>query len=96
MCCFLSSDMLQKIIRTTRAADIENPNIELLCGELKKAFDDMGTDVSRAMIFVKQRATCEAVVNHIKGRNELGGIEAHTLFGQNKTGRIEGNTRSMV
>ena len=96
MCCFLSSDMLQKIIRTTRAADIENPNIELLCGELKKAFDDMGTDVSRAMIFVKQRATCIAVVNHINSRHELGGIKANTLFGQNNTGRIKGNTKCMV
>ncbi|WAR21338.1 DDX58-like protein [Mya arenaria] len=52
---------LQKdLTKKNKDVDIANPNVEIICDQLTKMFLEKGSE-SRAMVFVKARATCLAL-----------------------------------
>ena len=67
--------------------DHENPNVR----NLSKVLSDMltvGGDESRAMVFVKARATCKALAEFLN--EDLEEVEVRPLFGKDNRGNEEG------
>ncbi|KAL4219703.1 Caspase recruitment domain [Mactra antiquata] len=72
----------------------ENPNVRTLCDTLKKALDSKGED-SRALVFVKARATCKAVAEFLdKDIGKNGGYRTSPLYGKEDRGGDEGMTEN--
>ncbi|XP_052772293.1 antiviral innate immune response receptor RIG-I-like isoform X2 [Mya arenaria] len=78
---------LQKdLTKKSRDVDAANPNVEIICDQLTKMFQEKGPE-SRAMVFVKARATCLALGDLLDKRLVY---KARCLYGQKKIGSMNG------
>ena len=69
------------------ARDVENPNVRLLSDTLRNMLEENG-DESRAMVFVKQRATCKRLAEFLD--EDLADIKVRPLYGKENTEDEEG------
>ena len=69
------------------AKDVENPNVRLLSDTLRNMLEEKG-DESRAMVFVKQRATCKRLAEFLD--ENLADIKVRALYGKENTEDEEG------
>lgn len=73
----------------------ENPNVRILSNTLKKMLEEKGDD-SRAMVFVKARATCKSLAAFLD--RDLGniGVRASPLWGKDNRGGDDGKFRFLL
>ena len=72
-----------------RSRAAENPNVRILSDTLKQMLTDKGED-SRAMVFVKARATCKSLAAFLN--TDLRDIDVKTspLYGKENRGSDDG------
>ncbi|WAR20787.1 DDX58-like protein [Mya arenaria] len=60
----LLEDVQKSLSASARERDNENPNVKIVSGQLRQMIREKGDD-SRAIVFVKARATCRALAEYI-------------------------------
>jgi ERCC4-related helicase len=81
---------VQKTINV-KGKNTENPNVRILSDTLRKMLDDKGDD-SRAMVFVKARATCRSLAAFLDRDLQSSGVKASPLYGKENRGGDDGMT----
>ena len=71
------------------AKGVENPNVRLLSNTLRKMMEEKGED-SRAMVFVKARATCKSLAKFLDSDLAGFGTKVAPLFGKENRDDEEG------
>ncbi|XP_053406954.1 antiviral innate immune response receptor RIG-I-like isoform X2 [Mercenaria mercenaria] len=86
---------LQAIQKTmnVKGKNTENPNVRILSDTLRKMLEEKG-DASRAMVFVKARATCRSLATFLDKDLKNSGISASPLYGKENRGGDDGMTES--
>ncbi|XP_052770410.1 antiviral innate immune response receptor RIG-I-like [Mya arenaria] len=87
-------DVQKSLSARARERDNENPNVKIVSGQLRQMIREKGDD-SRAIVFVKARATCRALAEYIDNDLREIGVRAHPLYGQQTRGLDEGMTESV-
>ncbi|WAR20813.1 IFIH1-like protein [Mya arenaria] len=87
-------DVQKNLSARAREKDTENPNVKIVSNQLRQMIEEKGDD-SRAIVFVKARATCRALAEYINRDLENIGVSAHPLYGQQTRGADEGMTESV-
>ncbi|XP_052772055.1 antiviral innate immune response receptor RIG-I-like isoform X2 [Mya arenaria] len=87
-------DVQKKLSARAREKDTENPNVKIVSDQLRQMIQEKGDD-SRAIVFVKARATCRALAEYIDRDLREIGVRAHSLYGQQTRGADEGMTESV-
>ncbi|XP_052772676.1 antiviral innate immune response receptor RIG-I-like [Mya arenaria] len=87
----ISSYVQKSLSASARERDNENPNVKIVSGQLRQMIREKGDD-SRAIVFVKARATCRALAEYIDNDLREIGVRAHPLYGQQTRGLDEGMT----
>ncbi|XP_052772305.1 antiviral innate immune response receptor RIG-I-like isoform X2 [Mya arenaria] len=83
---------LQKdLTKKSKVDDADNPNVEVICDQLTKTFQEKGPD-SRAMVFVKARATCIALADNLNNRLDY---KAHSLYGKMQVRSMKGMSQEV-
>lgn len=77
-----------------KGKNTENPNVRILSNTLRKMLDDKGED-SRAMVFVKARATCRSLAQFLDKDLQECGVRASPLWGKDNRGGDDGMTENM-
>ncbi|XP_053375268.1 antiviral innate immune response receptor RIG-I-like isoform X2 [Mercenaria mercenaria] len=84
-------------VQKTLKAEIkctENPNVRILSKTLRTMFAEKGAE-SRAMIFVKTRATCRALATYLDEDLQENGIKVSPLYGKEDRAGDEGMTENV-
>ncbi|XP_053375270.1 antiviral innate immune response receptor RIG-I-like [Mercenaria mercenaria] len=84
-------------VQRTLKAEIkctENPNVQILSRTLSTMFAEKGAE-SRAMIFVKTRATCRSLAAYLDEDLQKNGIKVSPLYGKEDRAGDEGMTESV-
>ena len=76
------------------AKGVENPNVRLLSDTLKKMLEENGED-SRAMVFVKQRATCKRLAEFLDKDLAVIGTKVRPLYGKENRDDEEGKSERL-
>ncbi|KAL4232265.1 Caspase recruitment domain [Mactra antiquata] len=79
---------------TKKGKDIENPNVRTLSNTLRKMLESKGDD-SRALVFVKARATCRALAEFLDKDLGQQGYRTSPLYGKENRGGDDGMTESV-
>ncbi|WAR20833.1 DDX58-like protein [Mya arenaria] len=79
-------ELQKELTKKSRDVNAANPNVEIIIDQLTKMFLEKGLD-SRAMVFVKTRATCIALRELLDNRLEY---KARCLYGQKQIGSMKG------
>jgi len=82
-------DVQKALMKSARSKDVENLNIRIVSNHLRKSIQEKGED-SRAIVFVKARATCRALAAFIDNDLKAIGVRASPLYGQQTRGADEG------
>lgn len=71
------------------AREVENPNVRLLSDTLRKMMSEKGED-SRALVFVKTRATCISLSRFLGSDLASTGVKVAPLYGKENREDEEG------
>ncbi|XP_060585676.1 antiviral innate immune response receptor RIG-I-like [Ruditapes philippinarum] len=89
---FKNLQNLQKTINV-KGKNTDNPNMRILSDTLRKMMIEKGDD-SRAMVFVKTRATCRSLAEFLDRDLQSSGVKASPLYGKENRGGDDGMTES--
>ena len=82
---------MQKAINV-KGRTTENPNVRILSDTLRKMLVEKGEE-SRAMVFVKARATCRSLAAFLDRDLQTDGVRASPLYGKENRGGDDGNMK---
>ncbi|KAH3816686.1 hypothetical protein DPMN_118207 [Dreissena polymorpha] len=87
-------DVQRKLNKLKNDKDAANPNVQKVSELLQKMILEKGDD-SRAIVFVKARATCRALAKYLDENLQKIGVKASRLYGQQTKGADEGMTEAV-
>ncbi|XP_052286216.1 antiviral innate immune response receptor RIG-I-like isoform X1 [Dreissena polymorpha] len=83
-----------QLLKLNTDKEAHNPNVHTISKQLQDMLKEKGDD-SRAIVFVKARATCRALAAFLDADLQDFGLRARPLFGKQTKGAEEGMTESV-